>query len=141
MAAVRNSNTKAELVLRRALHALGIRYRIQARDVFGRPDIVIRKYRIAVFVDGDLWHGNEHIRRGLPSLEAMFPTNTQFWCHKIRRNMQRDAEVNSRLRGDGWLVFRFWATDVLTDADQAAQAVRGAVDRARRGWGSKEKTS
>jgi len=132
MAAVRNADTGAELALRRALHSLGIRYRLQAKDVFGRPDVVIRKYRVAVFVDGDMWHGNEHVRRGLPSLEAMFPTNTEYWCDKIRHNMQRDREVTSRLEREGWAVLRFWAADVLGNPDQAARAVRDAVARARR---------
>lgn len=131
MAAVRSTDTKAELALRHALHRLGIRYRVQARDVFGRPDIVIRKYRIAVFVDGDMWHGNEHVRRGLPNMEAMFPSNTQFWCDKIRRNMQRDREVSAQLDSEGWTVFRFWATDVQADPDSAARVVQETVARRR----------
>ena len=127
MAAVRNANTKAELVLRSALHRRGVRYRVQARDVFGRPDIVIRKYKVAVFVDGDMWHGNEHVRRGLPSMEAMFPTNTRFWCEKIRRNMARDQDVNAHLIAQGWTVLRFWASNVLANPDDAAEVVREAL--------------
>lgn len=131
MSAVKSRDTKAELALRRELHANGVRYRLQARDVFGRPDLVIRKYRIAVFVDGDMWHGNEHVRRGLPSLEALFPTNSDFWCGKIRRNMERDREVNERLSSDGWTVLRFWATDVEANPEPAACEVQQAVCRSR----------
>lgn len=133
MAAVHSSDTRAELSLRRALHARGVRYRLRARDVFGRPDVVIRKYKIAVFVDGDMWHGNEHVRRGLPSLEALFPTNTEFWCEKIRRNVERDREVDVHLEQEGWTVLRFWATDVESDPGTAAEAVRQAVSARRDG--------
>lgn len=127
MSAVHSTDTKAELALRHALHGRGIRYRLHARDVMGRPDIVIRKYRLAVFVDGDMWHGNEHNRRGLPNLEALFPSNTDFWCNKIRRNMERDCEVNAKLRADGWTVLRLWATDVLANPEDAADFVAQAV--------------
>src|ERR1700747_3217921 len=85
MAAVRNKNTKAELALRRALHRRGLRYRLHPSDVFGRPDIVIRSRGLAVFVDGDMWHGNAWRVRGLSSLEDLFPNNTEFWTKKIRR--------------------------------------------------------
>jgi DNA mismatch endonuclease (patch repair protein) len=76
MARVRNKDSKAELALRRALHAAGVRYRLHAPDVTGRPDLVIRSRRLAVFVDGDLWHGNpeEIRRRGRDSLGDLFPT-------------------------------------------------------------------
>lgn len=131
MSAVKNRDTKAELALRRALHASGVRYRLQAKDVVGRPDLVIRKYRIAVFVDGDMWHGNEHIRRGLPTLQALFPTNTDFWCNKILRNIDRDREVNERLTTDGWIVLRFWATDIESDPEAIARHVKNVVDRSR----------
>lgn len=127
MSAVRSADTKAELVLRQALHARGLRYRLHARDVMGHPDVVIRKYRLAIFVDGDLWHGNEHNRRGLPNLEALFPTNTEFWCVKIRRNMERDREVNAALRAEGWTVVRLWATDVLADPENAAETAEQGV--------------
>lgn len=131
MSAVKRVDTKPELAMRRALHRNGVRFRLQPRDVFGHPDLVIRKYKIAVFVDGDMWHGNEHVRRGLPNLEALFPTNTEFWCSKIRRNVDRDREVNERLRSDGWTVLRFWAADVLANPETAAKTVRRALDRAR----------
>jgi DNA mismatch endonuclease (patch repair protein) len=123
MAAVRSKDSKAELALRRALHARGLRYRLHARDVAGRPDLVIRSRRLAVFVDGDMWHGNEHHRRGLSSLADLFPTRTDWWVAKIERNMQRDREVNARLAADGWTVIRIWESEVLADPAKAADRI------------------
>lgn len=129
MAAVRNKDSKAELALRRALHAQGLRYRLHARDVFGHPDLVIRSRRVAIFVDGDMWHGNEHRRRGMKDLAELFPTRTEWWVAKIERNVQRDQEVNARLTADGWTVVRVWESEVLKDSDCAANKIIQAVRR------------
>jgi len=129
MAAVRGKDSKAELALRRALHARGLRYRLHAADVFGHPDLVIRSRRLAVFVDGDMWHGNEHRRRGLSSLADLFPTRTEWWVAKIERNVQRDQEVNARLKADDWTVVRVWESEVLQDPQKAADKVLAALGR------------
>jgi len=129
MAAVRNKDSKAELALRRELHARGMRYRLHARDVPGRPDLVIRSRRLAVFVDGDMWHGNEHRRRGMTSMAELFPTRTDWWVAKIERNMQRDQEVNEQLAADGWTVIRIWESEVLADPAKAADRVLDALRR------------
>jgi len=129
MAAVRNKDSKAELALRRELHARGMRYRLHARDVPGRPDLVIRSRRFAVFVDGDMWHGNEHRRRGMTSMAELFPTRTDWWVAKIERNMQRDQEVNEQLAADGWTVIRIWESEVLADPAKAADRVLDALRR------------
>lgn len=123
MAAVHSKNSKAELALRRALHARGFRYRLHGNDIAGRPDIVNRSRRVAIFVDGDMWHGNEHHRRGLASLAEMFPTRTEWWVAKIESNMRRDREVTTTLREQGWTVIRIWESDVLADPALAAQRV------------------
>lgn len=123
MARVRSRDSKAELALRRAIFARGIRYRLHARELVGCPDLVIRKHRVAVFVDGDFWHGNAWRLRGLPNLEAQFPTRTQWWTSKIQRNMRRDEEVNVALRAEGWKVLRIWESEVLRDPEAAASSV------------------
>lgn len=123
MAAVKHKDSRAELALRRELHARGVRYRIHARDVLGCPDIVVRKRAVAVFVDGDFWHGNAHNRRGLERLEDLFPSNKEFWVPKIRRTMERDSEVTAELRATGWLVARLWEEDILDAPMVAADAV------------------
>lgn len=127
MAAVRGKDSKAELALRRMLHARGLRYRLHARDVFGRPDLVIRSRKLAVFVDGDMWHGNEHKRRGLSSLADLFPTRTEWWVAKIERNIERDQEVNARLTAEGWTVIRLWESEVIQNPDSACEKVLKAL--------------
>lgn len=131
MAAVRNKDSKAELSLRRALHAAGLRYRLHAGNVLGRPDLVIRSRRLAVFVDGDMWHGNpeEVQRRGRKNLADLFPSRTEWWVAKIQRNMERDREVTETLQREGWIVIRLWEHDILADPDAAARKVLQAVDK------------
>lgn len=129
MAAVRSRDSKAELQLRQALHRRGLRYRLHARDVYGTPDIVIRSRQVAVFVDGDFWHGNAWRLRGLPNLAAMFPTRTEWWVNKITRNIQRDKTVTEHLNSDGWHVIRVWESDVLADPDSCAERVLAEIGR------------
>lgn len=123
MGAVRGRDTKPEIALRRALHARGLRYRIHPVDVPGRPDVVNRSRRIAIFVDGDFWHGNpeEWRRRGFDSLEAQFPEpKREFWTGKIRSNIARDVKVNDALRASGWTVVRVWESEIHDDPDAVA---------------------
>ncbi len=123
MAHVRGRDTRPELLLRRALHARGLRYRVHPRDVPGRPDLVNRRRMLAIFVDGDFWHGNPNQwrRRGFDSMEAQFPEEKRDrWVRKLRRNIQRDHEVNALLITGGWRVFRVWESDVRKDVDQVA---------------------
>jgi DNA mismatch endonuclease, patch repair protein len=129
MSRVRHKDSKAELALRRALHAAGVRYRLHAPDVLGRPDLVVRSRRLAVFVDGDLWHGNpeEVRRRGRRSLAELFPTRTDWWVAKIERTMARDREVTEALRANGWTVIRLWEHDVLRDPVGCAEQIRQAL--------------
>lgn len=95
--------------------------------MFGHPDLVIRSRRLAIFVDGDMWHGNEHHRRGLSSLADLFPTRTEWWVAKIERNMARDQEVNARLKGEGWTVVRLWESEVLQNPQKASEKVLEAL--------------
>ncbi|WP_137123123.1 very short patch repair endonuclease [Segeticoccus rhizosphaerae] len=134
MSAVRSKNTRPELLLRRAVHAQGGRFRIHAKDVTGCPDLVVRTRKVAVFVDGDLWHGNpaEWQRRGRDSLADLFPNRTEWWVQKIEKNVRRDREVDRELSADGWRVIRLWASDVVADPDGAARVVLRALRDARR---------
>lgn len=127
MAAVKNKDSRAELALRRELHARGLRYRLHGRDVTGCPDLVVRSRRVAVFVDGDFWHGNAHRLRGLDRLEDLFPTNREFWKAKIARNVERDRKVTAALKASGWRVVRLWESDVLQSPTEAADRVEAAL--------------
>jgi DNA mismatch endonuclease (patch repair protein) len=129
MRGVRSKDTRPELLLRRAVHARGGRFRLHPSDVPGRPDLVVRSRKVAVFVDGDLWHGNpaEWERRGRASMADMFPTRTDWWVAKIERNVERDRTVNRQLQDRGWRVVRLWASEVLADPDAAAIVVVNAL--------------
>lgn len=129
MSAVRGKDTKPEMALRRAVHAKGGRFRLHPRDVPGRPDLVVRSRKLAVFVDGDLWHGNpaEWKRRGRGSLAELFPTRTDWWVEKIENNVRRDRAVDQILFDDGWIVIRLWASDVIANPDRAADVVIRAL--------------
>jgi DNA mismatch endonuclease, patch repair protein len=107
---IKSQNSKAEMILRRNLWKLGYRYKIKNKKIVGSPDIVFSKKKIAIFIDGDFWHGYkwEIKKKGLKS-------NQQYWIPKIERNMQRDIEVNEMLESEGWQVLRFWEHDVLLD--------------------------
>ena len=113
MAKIKSKNTKAERVLRLALWHKGIRYRKNWRKLPGSPDIAITKYKIAIFVDGDFWHARGHEQD--PGEQVA--TNKDFWQKKLARNVERDKEVNDQLTQAGWLVLRFWESDIKTDID------------------------
>ena len=103
MASIRGKNTKPELVLRKALHRRGFRFRLHAKDVPGRPDLALRKFNAVVFVHGCFWHRHEGCRH------ATVPaTRTEYWTSKFERNVARDDEVRSRLIEAGWRVATVW---------------------------------
>jgi DNA mismatch endonuclease (patch repair protein) len=128
MRAIPNRNTKPELLLRRELHRRGLRYRLYRR-MPGRPDLVFPGPRVAVFVDGDFWHGNTWKVRGADSFDAYFETraNGDFWRAKIRTNMARDETVNQALTADGWTVLRIWESELASNLHQVIARVEHAV--------------
>ncbi|WP_373235215.1 very short patch repair endonuclease [Mycobacterium marinum] len=127
MAAVKNANTRPEMLLRRELHSRGLRYRLTS-TLTGRPDIVFGPAHVACFVDGDRWHGNGWKVRGFTSFEDEFQhANSDFWKEKIRRNIERDREVDERLTATGWRVIRIWASDIEKDVSGAADRVEAVV--------------
>ncbi|MGH3924032.1 MAG: very short patch repair endonuclease [Pseudonocardiaceae bacterium] len=131
MRANKSRDTRPELLLRHELHRRGLRYRLHARDVPGRPDLVIRHLKIAVFVDGDFWHGNRWRLRGLARLEDDIASNHEYWVPKIKRNIARDQEVTTQLSGAGWTVIRIWENEVHRDVHEVADRVERAVRAAR----------
>lgn len=107
-------------MLRRALWGLGLRYRVAAAGVPGRPDIVFKGKRIAVFCDGDFWHGR-NLEARLARLQAGH--NAPYWTAKIRRNVERDRTNDAELKAAGWAVVRLWESDILRDPEAAAGLV------------------
>lgn len=128
MSAVRNRDTKPELALRRALHARGLRYRLKGA-LPGKPDIVFGPAKVAVFVDGDYWHGNAWRTRGHATFEAYYGrgANAQFWLDKIRRNIARDRNITAVLSEAGWTVLRCWESDIDRDLPAVTDRVTAAV--------------
>ena len=111
MQAIKSKDTVAEISLRKALWRNGVRYRKNWRKLPGSPDIVLTKQKIAIFVDGDFWHGRGH--EDNPG--EQIGTNRQFWRDKIARNIERDREVDDTLTELGWLVIRIWESEVKKD--------------------------
>lgn len=105
MKSIKGSDTGIEMRLRKALWHKGIRYRKNFKVFDCHPDIVITKYKIAVFCDGNFWHGKELQKRPIKH-------NSSYWNEKIRRNVERDLENTIELRDNGWIVLRFWEDDI-----------------------------
>lgn len=103
MASIRGRDTRPEIVVRRHLHALGFRYRLHQKDMPGTPDIVLPKYRAAIFVHGCFWHGHPGCR-----FATVPATRTQFWKSKISANQMRDSAAAFMLLESGWRVATVW---------------------------------
>ena len=121
MAAIKSKDTKIEIMLRKALWHKGIRYRKNIKVLNCHPDIVITKYRIAIFCDGDFWHGKTFERYDVT-------TNAKYWHEKIKRNVERDLENTIELRDNSWTVLRFWETDIKKNLDMCVEAVLREVE-------------
>lgn len=121
MKAIKSHDTKIEITLRKALWHEGVRYRKNYKICSCRPDIVITKYKIAIFCDGDFWHGKED-----PNIVK---NNKAFWTEKIKRNMERDLENTIDLRDNGWTVLRFWESEIQTNLLDCVKVVLNALHK------------
>jgi len=128
MSRIRGRDTKPELLLRKALWAKGVRYRTHAKELPGRPDIVIRKFRLAVFVDGEFWHGHRWEEK-----KDVIKSNREFWISKITRNMQRDRDANASLAAMGYTVFRFWEQDIRRNLHKCVNQIELYIEAAGEG--------
>ncbi len=129
MAAIRSKDTSPELALRKALHALGLRYLVNDRRLPGKPDLVLPRHRAVVFVHGCFWHRHQGCK-----VASTPKSNTEFWAEKFTRNVARDVRVKAELEGKGWCVFTVWecslqsATRVKDTAERLAKQIRGDDD-------------
>lgn len=126
MSKIRGKDTKPELLLRKALWAKNIRFRMHDKTLPGRPDIVIKKYRLAIFVDGEFWHGKDWDRK-----KGQIKSNRAFWIPKIERNMQKDQIANEQLRDMGYTVFRFWSNEIKKNLDTCVNQVLLFIETAK----------
>ncbi len=117
MAGIGGRNTRPELALRSALHARGFRFRLHARELPGKPDIVLPRYRAAIFVHGCFWHRHADCRYATTPA-----TRPEFWQEKFAGNMRRDAVAAAELRHRGWRVAIVWECGLRTVADVAVSA-------------------
>ncbi len=118
MSKVKLKRGTAEIVLAKELWNRGIRYRLNYRKLPGSPDIAITTKKIAIFIDGEYWHGYDWANRK-PKLKS----NKDYWIEKIEENMGRDTRVDSQLEDAGWTVIRFWEKEVLQHMDQCVSSV------------------
>lgn len=106
MSAVRSKDTKIEIAFRKALWKQGFRYRKNSAKYFGKPDLALKKYKTAIFIDSCFWHGcKKHCR--IPA------TNKKYWIDKINRNKERDKEVSKFYKKSGWKIIRIWEHDLV----------------------------
>jgi len=124
MSRITGRNTKPEILLRSLLHRAGFRFRLHAKDLPGKPDIVLAKYRIAIFVHGCFWHRHPGCRNATtPS------TRPEFWAEKFDRNVERDARTVAALEEAGWTVLTVWECDLKSDpqavVNRLSETIRG----------------
>lgn len=121
---IRSKDTQIEVLLRKALFAKGIRYRKNYVELPGKPDIVLTKYKIAIFCDGEFFHGKdwEVLKARLQN-----SNNSKFWVNKISKNRERDDVVNKKLLYMGWTVIRFWGKDIKKHTDECVKVIEEAI--------------
>lgn len=126
MKAIKSKDTKEEILLAKALWQKGYRYRKNNKSVFGTPDLTFKKYKIAIFVDGEFFHGYNWEDK-----KEKIKSNREYWIPKIERNMQRDKDVNQYLIKNGWKIIRFWSTFVKQNLDDCIQVIENEIQYAK----------
>lgn len=122
MKAVKNSGSKIETMLQKELWHRGLRYRKNVKSIHGKPDIAFIGKKIAVFCDSEFFHGYDWENK-----QKEIKSNRDFWIPKIERNIQRDIEVNEKLRSEGWTVIRFWGNDIKRNLKECADIIEKAL--------------
>lgn len=122
MQANKASGTKPEILFAKALFALGYRYRKNNKNVFGKPDLTFKKLKLAIFIDGEFWHGKDWETR-----KHAIKSNIKFWHSKIERNIERDKEVNAKLLEQGWTVLRFWDKEVMKELERCIEEIEDVI--------------
>lgn len=119
MSKIKGKNTKAEIAVRRALWTMGIRFRLHAKNMPGKPDLLLKKYGLAIFIDGSFWHGYNWEKK-----KSTIKSNSNFWIPKIERNMQRDRINDLLLNEMGYTVMRFWDHDIKRNLNKCLNQIK-----------------
>lgn len=123
MQAIKATGTRIEVSLAKSLFAKGYRYRKNDKTVFGKPDLTFKKHKLAIFIDGEFWHGKDwEIRKN------NLKSNCEYWLSKIERNINRDKEVNEKLLSEGWRVLRFWGNEIKKDLNNCITKIQKTID-------------
>lgn len=125
MRAIKSKNTKMEVKLAKALWNKGHRFRRNSKYVFGKPDFSLKKFKLAIFVDGEFWHGKDWLNR-----KHDHKSNIEFWHKKIERNIERDKEVNLYLTNQGWKVLRFWGKEIEKNLNRCLNRIEKIINEA-----------
>lgn len=129
MSAIRSTRTKLENLVAKELWNRGYRFRRNVRDLFGKPDLAMKKWKIAVFIDSCFWHGCE--------LHSQVPAvNQEFWLKKIARNKERDRNVTQYYQDAGWTVLRYWEHDIKKDFERVIEMIGEQVYLAKKEKGA-----
>lgn len=121
MRSIHSQDTKAEVMLRKALYHAGYRYRKNWSALPGKPDIVLTRQRICIFVDSEFFHGKDY------ETKRPVMTNAEYWDRKIRRNMERDLDICRQLRAMDWTVIRFWDKEVTSRLGECVASVKEQI--------------
>ena len=123
MSHVKSKKTPAEVILAKALWHKGYRYRLNYKELPGSPDIAITKYRIAIFVDGEFWHGKDFDKK-----KQRLKNNRNYWIEKIQENIDRDLKNDKLLRQMDWYPLHFWSNDVIRYSGQCIDEIIYIID-------------
>ncbi|WP_443135187.1 very short patch repair endonuclease [Flavobacterium sp. KACC 22763] len=122
MRAIKSTATKGEVRLAKALWKLGYRYRKNNKKIFGRPDLTFAKYKIAIFVDSEFFHGKDW-----ETQQLRIKSNREYWIPKIERNIERDEEVNAFLISENWTILRFWSKEIEKNLEVCLARIEGTI--------------
>jgi DNA mismatch endonuclease (patch repair protein) len=124
MKAIKSKNTIMEVLLAKSLWAKGIRYRKNDKTVFGKPDLTIKKYKLAIFIDSEYFHGKDWNKE-----KYRIKSNREFWWKKIEENQKRDKLVNSYLVEKEWKVLRFWSQEIHKNLNLCIKKIEATIDK------------
>jgi len=122
MSHIKSKDTSIETLLRKALWREGIRYRKNYKKLPGKPDIAITKYKIAIFCDGEFWHGKAWNEK-----KENFKTNRDYWVNKIERNINRDNKADNELEKMGWIIFRYWGKEIEKHLTECVSEIKETI--------------